>query len=75
MNVLDIAKKQKVGVAPILEFWEMWNTPSVTLLPGHLWLKVVVVIRLILMDQMEIFKHFLYLKPLNNWLLNWFHIT
>ena len=34
--------KQSGGEAPVLGLWEMWSTSSLPLLPGPLWLEMVV---------------------------------
>ena len=43
----------------------MWTTTSLPLLPGPLYLGVVVPVRVPPMDQIEICNHFLNLKPFN----------
>ena len=48
---------------PVL--WGMWSIPSLLLLPHLLWPGVVVPVRVPSMGEIEIFNHFLYLKPFN----------
>ena len=48
-----------------LKVWEMWRPLSLLLLPGPLWLGVVVPVRIPCIGQIEILNHFLYLKSLN----------
>ena len=44
--------KQSDGEVPVmLELWEMWNTPSLPLLPGPLWSRVVAPDRVLSMGQ------------------------
>ena len=52
-SVLDDIK-QSDGEAPVLELWWM-STPSLPLLPGPLWLGVVVPDGVLSMDQIELF--------------------
>ena len=62
------------GEALILELWGMWSTPSLPSLPGPLWLRVVVSIKVLSLGQIEPLNHLLYrmqIKPLlfdnNTW--------
>ena len=50
---------------PVLEFWRMWSSPSLQLLPGSLRPRVVVRVRASSMDKIEILDNFFCLKPLN----------
>ena len=43
----------------------MWSTLSLPLLQDPLWPGVVELVRILFMGQIEIFNHFLYLKPFN----------
>ena len=43
-----------------------WRTPSLSLLPGPFRLRVVVLVRVPCMSRIELFNHFLYLKPYNS---------
>ena len=54
-------------VAPVLGHWEMWNTPSLPLLPGPLCPEVVVPVRFPPLRQIKLFNHLLYLKPFQIW--------
>ena len=45
---------------PVLKLWRMWRTPSLLLLPGPLWLVVLVLVRVLTPGQIEIFNDFLY---------------
>ena len=48
--------KQSDGEVPVmLEFWGMWNTPSLPLLPGPLLSRVVAPDRVLSMGQIELF--------------------
>ena len=52
-----------------LQFWrseECWLLSSLTLIPGPLWLKVVVPVRLLSMGQTDLFKNYLVLISLFN---------
>ena len=42
---------------PVLDLWGMWSTPSLALLSGPLWLRVVVPVRVVVMNQIEIFNN------------------
>ena len=56
MSVLDYDTKQSDGEAPVmLKFWEMWSIPSLPLLPGPLWPRVVAPDRVLSMSQIELF--------------------
>ena len=57
--------KQSDGEASVLELWGMWSSPSLPLLPGPLWPRVVVPVRVLSMVQIELFNHLVYLKPFN----------
>ena len=44
------------GEAPVmLELWEMWGAPSLSLFPGPLWPGVVALEKVISIDQIELF--------------------
>ena len=58
--------KSSYSEAQILEFWGMWSTPSLSLHSGPLWPGVVVLVRVPSRGQIEIFNHFLLLKPFNS---------
>ena len=64
--------KQSNREAPIIpEFWRMWSTPSLPLLPGPLWPGVVALDRVLPMGQIELF----WLSKLSAnkcHMLNWF---
>ena len=47
------------------EIWWVWNTPSLSLLPGPLWSKMVVRVRVQSMSQVDLFKNFLHLIRLS----------
>ena len=49
-----------------VNFWRMWSTPLLQLLPGPLWLGFVLPVKVPSMVQIEIFSHFLYFKLLNS---------
>ena len=49
--------------APLLKRWGIWNTLLLPLLPGPLWFRVVVSVRVLSMNQIGTFYHSLYLKP------------
>ena len=53
------------GEALVLDLRGKWNNHSLPLLPGPLWTRVVVPVRVASMGQLELFKHFLYLKSFN----------
>ena len=36
MNILDYKTKQSDGVTRVPEYWKIWTTPSLALLPGPL---------------------------------------
>ena len=38
----------------MLELWGMWSNPSLPLLPGPLWLRVVALDRILCMGQIEL---------------------
>ena len=44
----------------------MLETPSWPLLLGLLWFEIIVPVRVLSIDEIELFNHFLYLKPLNS---------
>ena len=47
--------KHSDGEVPvILELWRMWSTPSLPLLPGPLWLRVVALDSILSMGQVEL---------------------
>ena len=58
------------GEAQVLELWGMWITPSLALLPGPLWLRVVVPVRVPSMDQIELFNHLTVWKQMTDVKLN-----
>ena len=47
--------KQTDGGDQVLELWELWNTPSLELIPGPIWPRVVVSVRVQSMGQIELF--------------------
>ena len=47
-------KKSVARVPVMLEFWGMWSTPSLPLLPGPLWPRVVASDRVLSMGQIEV---------------------
>ena len=53
------------GEVPVLKFWGMWNIPLLPLFPGSLWHGMIIPVRVPSMGQIEIFDHFLNLKPFN----------
>ena len=70
-KVLDMTNTSD-GEAPVLEFWWMWSTLSLPLLPGSPWLGVVVTVRVSSMYEVELLNHLKYLKlfncvQTNNW--------
>ena len=40
--------------------FQIWSTPSLSLLPGPLWLVLVVPISVLLISQIDLFKNYLY---------------
>ena len=44
---------KKDGEVPVLELWEMWSAFSLPLLPGPLWLGVVVPVKVPYMSQID----------------------
>ena len=58
-------KAASEGEIPVLEFLGMLSTPSLPLLPGSLWPGVVIPVWVPSIGQIELFNHFLYLKPFN----------
>ena len=55
--------KLHLMVTLVLELWAMRSTSSLPLLPGPFWPRVVVLVRVSSMGQIEQFNHLLYLKP------------
>ena len=55
------------GVAPVLELWGMWSTPSLQLLPVPPWPIMVVPVRFPSIGQIELGKYLLFMKAFN-WL-------
>ena len=49
------------GEAPILDIWEVWCTLSLPLLPCPLWIKVVIPVRFISINQIDLFQNDSYL--------------
>ena len=47
--------KQSDGEVPAQEFWGMWSTPSLALLPETLCIGVVATDKFLLLDQMDLF--------------------
>ena len=48
--------KQSNGVAPVMqELWGMWSTPSLPLLPGPFWPRLVATVTIISMSLVELF--------------------
>ena len=69
--------KQSDGKAPTLEIWRMWISPSLPLLPGPLWPRVVAPDRVLSMGQIEqtVCKQ---MTDVKLWLLytnTWNHLT
>ena len=56
---------------PFLELWEIWSTPSLSVLPCPLWSRVVAPDRFLSMGQIEIFDHLTVCKQMDDVLLNW----
>ena len=50
--------------ALVLDIWGVESTPSLSLLPGSLWLGVVVPVRIPCMDQIDLLKNYSYLIEL-----------
>ena len=48
--------KQSDGEAPVMEFWGMWSTSSLPLIPGQLWPGVVAPDKILSMGQIELFE-------------------
>ena len=46
--------KLSAGEALVLELWEIWSIPSLSLLPGSLWLEMMVPVRASFMGQIEL---------------------
>ena len=65
---LEYNTKPPDGVAPILELWGIWSTPSLSLLPGLLWAGVVVPVRV--PCQKELFDHLTVCKQMTDVKLN-----
>ena len=55
------AKTASDGEASFLEIWGGWSTLTLPLLPGPLWPRVVVLVRLPYMAEINLFKNYLYL--------------
>ena len=58
------------GDATIFDLWGMWSAPSLPLLPGPLWPWVVVPVRILSIDQIELFDHFSECKQMTGVKLN-----
>ena len=43
------------------KLWEVWGIPSLTLPSSPLWVRIVVIVRVLSMGQMDLFKYYLYL--------------
>ena len=56
--------------APILELWGKKSTPSLPLLPGLLWPRVVAPVRVLSMHQIELFNHLTVCKQMTDVKLN-----
>ena len=65
MSVLDIRLKPSDGETPVLELWEIQNTPSLSLFPSSLCPGVVVAVGAQSLSQTEMFNHLPYLEPFN----------
>ena len=61
-RVPRIYTKSAVGKALVLQLWKLRSTPSYPLLPGRLWFEIVVAVRVLSIDQIELFNYFLFLK-------------
>ena len=48
------------GEAPAAELWRLWNSPSLPLLPGPLWLRQVVFVTVISMSQKDLYENHFY---------------
>ena len=55
MRVLDDTKQSDDEVSAMLELWGMWSTPSLPLLSGPLWSRVVASDKVLSIDQIELF--------------------
>ena len=55
---------------PVWGIWEMWSTLSLALLPGQLWLRVVVSVRVPSVGQIDLFKNYQWDR--NTWYPSWF---
>ena len=49
------------GEVSVLEIWGVRSTASLSLLPGQLWLGVIVTVSVTCMDQIDLFKNYLFL--------------
>ena len=52
--------------ASVLEFWGMWSTHPLPLLPGPLWLWVLVHVRVPFMGQIKLLNYFVLCKQMIN---------
>ena len=50
--------KPSNGEAWVLKFWGMWSTSSMSLLPGLLWLRMVVPVKVSSMGQIDLFENY-----------------
>ena len=57
-------------VPVIMELWRMWSTLSLPLLPGLLWPRVIVPVRVPSMGQIELFNHLTVSKQMTDVKLN-----
>ena len=64
------ATKPSDGEAPVLECWGMWSTLSLLLIQGPFRLKVVVLVRVSSIGQIELFNHLAVCKQMTNLKLN-----
>ena len=53
-----------LSLAPVQEIWEVWNNPSLVLLPGLLWPGVVVHVMVLSMGKKEVLKLFVFDKTM-----------
>ena len=53
------------GEVPVLGLWGMWSIPSLPVLSGSLWPRVIISVRVPSMGQIKLSNHLLYLKSFN----------
>ena len=63
---LEYDPKPSEREAPLLELWGVWSTPSLPLLPWPLWPGVVVLVKVLSMDQIELYDHLTMCKQITD---------